>query len=138
MAHGHRWTLGAVATTSLCGWNRDSLATLALDLERDRVLHRRESRLGDVSAAVDAASLLAHAGHDKVDMVVACVAVNGGDPPEVTAGLCGQRSHGRSRQPLKIEPAAPLRGEDQTGNCSAPVDKPAVPRPEELRLRTGD
>ena len=118
--------------------NRDSLATLALDLERDRVLHRREPRLGDVCATVDAASLLAHAGNDEVDVVVTCVAVNGGDPPEVTASLGGKRCRGRSRQALKIEPAASLRGEDQAGNCSAPVDKPAVPGPEELRLRTGD
>ena len=70
--------------------------------------------------------------------MVTCVAVDGSDPPEVTTGLGGKRSHGGSRQTLKIEPAALLRGEDQAGNGSAPVEKPAVPRPEELRLGTGD
>jgi hypothetical protein len=91
----------------------------------------------DVCSAISAAGVALHARHDKVDVVVTRVAVNRRDPPEVTAGLCRERSNGAPCQALEIEAPTLLGGDDQAGNGSTPIEDSAVARAEQLRLGTG-
>src|SRR5207245_9480424 len=73
------------------------LASLALDLERDSFLDRGQPRLRYVDAVKVPAGVLVHSGHDEVDVVMGCIAMNGGDPAQGAAAcVVRQGKHGRA------------------------------------------
>src|SRR5437879_8745283 len=108
------------------GWHgrpvRIPLPTLMFDLMSQCLLHRGQSRPSQVDSPKSAACVLVHAGHDEMDVVMGCVAVNRRDPTQpADAQLLLESTNGGDRQAAKVETGGALGRDDQ------PVDgAPAI------------
>ena len=115
---------------------RNPLPTLMFDLMSQCLLHRGQSRPGQVDSPKSAACVLVHARHDEMDVVMGRVAVNRRDPAEAASlGFALEPIDRGGREQAKVEALRTLRRYDQSVDGPAPVTWLAVAAAKELRSR---